>query len=248
MKKIFIALLVLSSIFLGAPRVNAQESCGAINSANYDACCSPSLDTSAVNDKQCTTYEASLSTAAAQQDGETPPDSACMPLNQQNEYACCHTGGTLSTTMQRACIDYEPTVSGQTAPRSSTVNTDNASYNAALAPSTADQKAAATCSAIKFKTLLDIAIWAKCIIGAIIIPGIFTLAFVVFLWGVFKFVRSSEKTDKEEGKQFIYMGLIGLFVMVSVWGIIRIVTTTFGLDTAVPLLQTDPLSIDKASK
>jgi hypothetical protein len=110
--------------------------------------------------------------------------------------------------------------------------------------------ATASCNAIAFKTLLDIAIWVKCIIGAVIIPGIFSLAFVVFLWGVFKFIRSSEVKDKQESKQFIYMGLIGLFVMVSVWGIIKIAATTLGVDSSVvPALQTsDPLSTSNASQ
>ncbi len=108
-------------------------------------------------------------------------------------------------------------------------------------------QAVATCSAIQFTTLLNILIWAKCIIGAVIIPGIFTLAFVVFLWGVFKFIRASEDKDKQEGKQFIYMGLIGLFVMVSVWGIISIITNTFGITAAVPLLQTNYLKSGNAN-
>ncbi len=113
---------------------------------------------------------------------------------------------------------------------------------------TADQKVVAACSAIKFSSLLDIAIWAKCIIAGVVIPGIFTLAFVVFLWGVFKFIRSSEQKDKQDSKQFIYVGLIGLFVMVSVWGIIRIAATTLGIESAVPTLQSTTLDMKNANK
>ena len=111
--------------------------------------------------------------------------------------------------------------------------------------SAADQAAVQSCSAVKFNTVIDIAIWIKCLIGAVVIPGIFSLAFLVFLWGVFKFIRSSDKTDKEDSKQFIFAGLIGLFVMVSVWGIIKILSTTLGIQSTVPMLQTDYLTPSK---
>ncbi len=41
---------------------------------------------------------------------------------------------------------------------------------------------------------------------------------VAFFWGVFQFVFSPEK--KEEGKSMMLWGITGLFVMVSLWGII----------------------------
>ena len=98
------------------------------------------------------------------------------------------------------------------------------------------------CSSITFLSLLDILIWIKCVIVVVIIPMIFVLAFLFFLWGVFRFVAAADSTKKEEGKKFILWGLIGLFVMTSVWGIIKILSTTLGIDSsAVPMLQTSIL-------
>jgi FtsH-binding integral membrane protein len=85
-------------------------------------------------------------------------------------------------------------------------------------------------------------IWVKCVIVVAVIPLIFTLAFLVFLWGVLRFMYASESKDKEAAKSFIWWGLVGLFVMVSVWGILRILSDTLGLDTTVPLLQTSYLT------
>ncbi|HCC06023.1 TPA: hypothetical protein DEP94_01515 [Candidatus Nomurabacteria bacterium] len=52
----------------------------------------------------------------------------------------------------------------------------------------------------------------------------FTLAVVVFLWGMVNFIWSARNGDAgkgvENGKQFMVWGLITLFVMFSVWGII----------------------------
>ena len=111
--------------------------------------------------------------------------------------------------------------------------------------------ALSTCSAIQFKSLLDILIWVKCIIAVAIIPLIFGLAFLLFLWGVFKFMYATENAQKEEGKKFIMWGLIALFVMVSVWGIIKLLGQTFGFETGIPYLQTKPgdyLDVNNASK
>ncbi len=52
----------------------------------------------------------------------------------------------------------------------------------------------------------------------------FTLAIVGFLWGMVQFIWAARQGDGgkgvKEGKQFMLWGLIALFVMFSVWGII----------------------------
>jgi len=173
---------------------------------------------------------------------------SCSVISAQDQQSCC-----ISPANAPQCEEYQTTLNptatqGQLnggAQATAPVNdTSSLSYPTAttssVSPSvpTSTGVSVSTCSSNPFTSLLSIAIWAKCIIGEIIIPGIFTLAFVVFLWGVFKFIRASDKADKDESKQFIYMGLIGLFVMVSVWGIINIFTTTFGFNSTVPTLQT----------
>lgn len=53
------------------------------------------------------------------------------------------------------------------------------------------------------------------------------LATLYFLWGVFKYVIQPE--EKEKARTQIVWGLIGLAVMVSVWGLVRFLTDSFGL-------------------
>lgn len=113
----------------------------------------------------------------------------------------------------------------------------------------ANSPALKSCSAIRFDSILDILIWAKCIISVAVIPLMFTFAFLFFLWGMVKYIRNADDIKKrEESKQFIYWGVLGLTVMVGVWGLVRIVTTTFGLGNTVPQLQTDCLTTDKNNK
>ena len=61
------------------------------------------------------------------------------------------------------------------------------------------------------------------------IPILISISVIVFVWGVFRYVIA-EGEDKKKGRDVMMYGIIGLFVMVSVWGLVRVVYNTFGLD------------------
>ncbi len=71
---------------------------------------------------------------------------------------------------------------------------------------------------------------AKGIIVNSIIPIFFAAAIAFFVWGVVKFfiINSDEEAKRTQGKQFMIWGIVALAVMVSVWGLVKILTTTFG--------------------
>lgn len=60
-----------------------------------------------------------------------------------------------------------------------------------------------------------------------IIPVLIALALVVFFWGLVQYIRTHKG-----GKETMIAGLVGLFIMVSVWGIIRIAQNTLGVSNA----------------
>ena len=64
---------------------------------------------------------------------------------------------------------------------------------------------------------------------AFVIPILITLAVVYFIWGVIQFTVSTDEEAKKGARGKIINGLIGLFVIVAFWGIIRLVTNTFGV-------------------
>ncbi len=74
-------------------------------------------------------------------------------------------------------------------------------------------------------------------INNIAVPLVFALAFIVFIVGIFMYfiagAADAEKRDK--GKQVMIYGIIGFFVMVSVWGLVRILTGTVGLNNNRPV-------------
>ena len=55
---------------------------------------------------------------------------------------------------------------------------------------------------------------------------IIAAAFVVFLYGIFKFI-SAEGDDKQRGRELMFWGIIGIFVMISFWGLVAILQNTF---------------------
>lgn len=68
------------------------------------------------------------------------------------------------------------------------------------------------------------------IISNIVYPAIqllFGLAVVYFVYGVLQFVfGGADETARAKGKSTILWGSVGIFIMVSAWGIIYLVSNT----------------------
>jgi MFS superfamily sulfate permease-like transporter len=59
------------------------------------------------------------------------------------------------------------------------------------------------------------------------------VAVLVFIWGVAEFLRNQGQESgeaREKGKRHMFYGIIGLLIMVSVFGIMRLMKDTFGLE------------------
>jgi NADH:ubiquinone oxidoreductase subunit 2 (subunit N) len=79
-------------------------------------------------------------------------------------------------------------------------------------------------------------------INNILVPVLFAVSFIVFLWGAFQtfIMGATSEETKEKGKSLMLWSLIGFFVMVSVWGLVNILTGTisFGNNTGVTTPKT----------
>jgi hypothetical protein len=72
-----------------------------------------------------------------------------------------------------------------------------------------------------------------CRIGFIlnsIIPILLTLGVLYFVWGVIQYMINPEAEEKKKGRNKIIYGIIGLVIIVSLWGIVTLVINGFGLD------------------
>jgi hypothetical protein len=69
---------------------------------------------------------------------------------------------------------------------------------------------------------------ALCILDGAVIPFLVGLALVLFIAGVLKFVSAGDNEEKRQGgRQMMLFGIIALFVMLSVWGFVNILSNTF---------------------
>lgn len=62
-----------------------------------------------------------------------------------------------------------------------------------------------------------------------VLPLIIAAAVVYFVWGMFGLFLASDEDKKEKAKTTVIYGIIAIFVMVSVWGLVNILVNTFQL-------------------
>lgn len=72
-----------------------------------------------------------------------------------------------------------------------------------------------------------------------VVPLLIALAVVYFVWGVVAYVISDDEEAKSKGRDRIIYGIIGLAVIIAMWGLVRILTNTFNVgNTGVITLPT----------
>ncbi len=62
-----------------------------------------------------------------------------------------------------------------------------------------------------------------------LIPVLITAALAFFIYGVVRYVIATEPDAKEDYKKIIVRGIIGLFIILSVWGLVGVIQRTFGI-------------------
>jgi len=74
-------------------------------------------------------------------------------------------------------------------------------------------------------------------IGLKVIPLLGAIAFLVFVWGVARFISSAgNEKEIKDSKNLLIWGVIGLFVMITIWGIVAFLSGEFGFGSGVPLI------------
>ncbi|MEK7107790.1 MAG: hypothetical protein AAB814_01285 [Patescibacteria group bacterium] len=63
-----------------------------------------------------------------------------------------------------------------------------------------------------------------------LIPILIGIGLVVFLWGVVRYITAGpDETKRTEARNLMVWGIIGLFVMVGVWGLVSLIGYIFGI-------------------
>ncbi len=73
--------------------------------------------------------------------------------------------------------------------------------------------------------------FSKVIINPLLLL-LFSVGLLVFVWGIVEFLwgLSQDTEHKEQGKQHMLWGLVGMFVMASAFAIIKLIANTVGVN------------------
>ncbi|MBI2048490.1 MAG: hypothetical protein HYT30_01015 [Parcubacteria group bacterium] len=67
------------------------------------------------------------------------------------------------------------------------------------------------------------------ILGAVV-PLLITVALIVFIWGLIQYLmKVGDEEKRKEGVQLMLWGVIAIFVMTSVWGLVSLLQNTFSV-------------------
>ncbi len=64
------------------------------------------------------------------------------------------------------------------------------------------------------------------------IPVLAGLAVLVFVWGLIVFIANADnEQQRQTGRQRMVWGLVGLFIVFSVWGLVQLMQAVFAVST-----------------
>lgn len=86
----------------------------------------------------------------------------------------------------------------------------------------------------------DLFALAESILGKLA-PMLVAIAVVILLVAILGYIKAGADEDKKKTyKDLMIYGIIGLFVMVSVWGLVAILSGTFNLNNDIPDVEILP--------
>ena len=75
-------------------------------------------------------------------------------------------------------------------------------------------------------------------LGLKVIPFLGAVAFLMFVLGIGRFIRASgNEKELKDSKNLLIWGVIGLFVLTTIWGIMAFIQNEFGFGTNVGIPQ-----------
>ncbi len=105
----------------------------------------------------------------------------------------------------------------------------NAIYNPSTPLVTAVSPASTACTS-NIQKFADLMNFATCIMNRFLLTIAISFAAVYFVWGVVQYVLApASAEERKKSKQVMLWGILSLFVIVSVWGIVAAMRQLFGI-------------------
>ncbi len=64
----------------------------------------------------------------------------------------------------------------------------------------------------------------------VLMPALVLFATVWFIYGVVRYIMAKDEEAQKEYRKVMINGIIGLFIILSVWGLVKVLQRTFGLE------------------
>lgn len=64
----------------------------------------------------------------------------------------------------------------------------------------------------------------------LLVPFVISVGVLYFIWGVVQYTLGKSDDAKKEGRERMIWGIVGLFVIVSIWGLVNLIGNTFDID------------------
>ncbi|OGG41636.1 hypothetical protein A2837_00625 [Candidatus Kaiserbacteria bacterium RIFCSPHIGHO2_01_FULL_46_22] len=65
-------------------------------------------------------------------------------------------------------------------------------------------------------------------INNVLIPLVFAIALLVFIWGMFQLFINKNAEEAEQGKKLALYAIVAFVLMVSIWGIVNVIASGLG--------------------
>jgi hypothetical protein len=86
------------------------------------------------------------------------------------------------------------------------------------------------------KSLWEISPFVGSILSTIF-PAFLAIAVFVVIYGILKFIiHADDESERAKGRWALLWGIVGIFLMLSVWGLVWILVNTFGLSDNTPVV------------
>jgi len=89
-------------------------------------------------------------------------------------------------------------------------------------------------------TFLDLISYITCLLKRSVLPFLVALAVVGFVYGVIQyFIYSDNEAKRKKGADFMLWGIIALFSIVCIWGLVSLLSNSVGVDAVIPQIQVE---------
>jgi len=82
-------------------------------------------------------------------------------------------------------------------------------------------------------------------INTLLVPAVMALAFLAFIWGMFKFfiLGGGNEDSKEQGKQLMIWATLGFVMIIVLWGLVNFIGDSLGLTGQVIEIPSAPVGV-----